>query len=114
MKALGAIVMFVAIIWAVFILPFTGLHIDTGSGEHTGYITAVERNGLIWKTGTAYIKTDVSSSQEDLYCVIDPEVYAKLEELSRTQSKVTVKYHSWLVAGITNCNGEGAIINSVK
>ncbi len=35
----------------------------TNQGEHTGYVTAVEQEGLIWKTWRAYIKTDPQSSQ---------------------------------------------------
>jgi hypothetical protein len=113
MKTIGALTVF-AIILSPFVLMFTGLHLNTGNGEHTGYVTAVERNGLIFKTGRVYIKTDTSSSQEDEYCVTDPSVYAQLEELSRSQSKVTVKYHSWLIAGLPFCKGEPAVINSIK
>lgn len=91
-----------------------GWHLDTGSGEHTGYITAVEKSGIIWKTGRAYIKTDVSSSQEDAYCVVDSAVYSRLEELARNQSKVTVRYQEWLIQGFTVCNSEQAVITEIK
>ena len=114
MKFLFGLLAAAIVIWLIFVLPFTGLHINTGVGEHTGYVTAVEKTGLVFKTGTAYIKSDVSSSQEDVYCVTDPAVYARLQELSESKSKVTVKYSSWLAAGISHCNGESAVINSVQ
>lgn len=104
----------VALIVGSILLTFIGIHINTGNGEQTGYITAVEKSGLIWKTGTAYIKTDLSSSQEDTYCVTDEDIYNILKEKSVNKEKVTISHFSWLSAGITNCNGEGAIINSIR
>jgi hypothetical protein len=111
MKTLIGIVLVIVLI---FVVLGNGWHINTGSGEHTGYVTAVERSGLIWKTGTVYIKTDLSSSQEDVYCVIDQNVYSKLEELARTKSSITVRFNDYLIKGFTNCNGEPSVITSVK
>jgi len=95
-------------------LPVNGIHLNTGDGGHTGFITAVERNGIIWKTYTAYIKTDVSSSQEDLYCVIDTKVIEQLKEKAKNKEKVTIEYISWLGAGMRYCNAESAIITGLK
>lgn len=110
--------LFFFIIFFVIVLPIYfsvhGLHINTGNGEHTGYVTDVEKNGVIYKTGRAYIKTDVSSSQEDQYCVIDPNVYQQLQEKSMNKEKVTVQYFSWMFTGIKNCDGEPAIISGIK
>lgn len=72
----------------------TGCGVTTRDAEHTGYITAVERNGLIWEKGYAYVKTDLSSSQEDVYCVEDDSVYEKLKDASRNKQRVTVTYKS--------------------
>lgn len=102
----------IIIVFAV--LPFIGIHINTGRGSHTGYITAVEKGGVIWKTGRAYIKTDLSSSQEDMYCVVDDSVYSTLEQKSVNKEKVTIKHFSWLSAGIRNCEGEDAVIYQVE
>lgn len=102
------------VIWLVIIVPIFGLHINTGSGTHVGFITATETGGLIWKTGTAYVKTDVQSSQEDTYCVIDSAVLDQLKEASVLKEKVQINYISYLSAGIIHCNGEGAIITSVS
>ena len=46
----------------------------------TRYITALEKTGLFFKTGTAYVKTENESSQEDDYCVIDENIYQQLKE----------------------------------
>lgn len=102
------------IIFFFCVLPFIGVHINTGGGQHTGYVTAVEKTGLFWKTGRVYIKTDLSSSQEDIYCVIDEKVYTEIEVLSKNKEQVTVSHISYLSAGITNCDGEDAIITEIK
>lgn len=109
---MGYLLSVVAVIAAIW-LAFTGIHINTGDGEHTGFITAVEKNGLIWKTNTAYIKTDTQSSQEDRYCVIDSGVAQTLKILSSAKEHVTIQYMSYLLPGITECNGEDAIITGV-
>lgn len=91
-----------------------GFYYETGRGEHTGFVTAVEKQGIFYKTGRAYVKTDTQSSQEDKYCVIDEKVYNQLQELSKDKKQVTVKYMSYLSAGIKYCGGEEAIIYEVK
>ena len=106
-----------AIIWVpLSFIPVyvVGFHYNTGEGQHTGYVTAVEKNGLFFKTGSAYIKTDTQSSQEDIYCVIDENVMDELRAFADTKQHITVKYHSWLFPGIKNCGIEGAIIDSVE
>lgn len=105
---------FIGLIIAFVVIQFTGLHIDTGRGEHTGYITAVERNGLIFKTGKAFVKTDPSSTQEDEYCVIDDAVYDRLAEAARNKEKLTVTHQSYFATGIHECGSEPAVISGVK
>lgn len=112
----GFSVMLVIIGW-VFLIPasflgvyITGWHLETGRGEHTGYVTAVQKQGIIYKTGRAYVKTDIQSSQEDLYCIVDEEVYTRLQEVSKTKKQVSLKYFSWFSAGVKNCENEGDVI----
>lgn len=98
------------------IAPFF-LHnfIETSKGNHTGYITAVEHNGLIWKKGRAYIKTDVSSSQEETYCVIDDNIYNQLEQKSQNKEKVTVEFKDYFIRGWTKCgDGDVGVITGIK
>lgn len=92
----------------------TGIQYETARGMHTGYITAVMESGIIFKTGTAYIKTDVSSSQEDSYCFMDDSVGMQLKEYATSKEHVNVYFFSWLSAGIKNCAGENQIIYFVE
>ena len=100
----------IIILGAVLYLPIFGWHKETADGEHTGYITSVERTGVFFKTFRAYLKTDPQRSQEDAYCVVDPQVYSQLEQLSEQKVQVTVSYFSWLISGMKNCGGENAVI----
>ena len=113
----GGPVAFIWFIWAVviWIPPFwSGVHINTGTGEHVGYITSVEKSGILFKTYTAYLKTDQQSSQEDAYCILDKDLAKELQEFSENNTRVSVHYFSWLAAGVRNCGTEGAIIDAVK
>ena len=93
---------------------FTGIHYETGRGEHNGYITAVEKYGVFWKTGRAYLKTDTQSSQEDAYCVVDEKVYEQLGKAVTTKEHVVVSHKSWFIPAYWECGKEGAVIYSVK
>ena len=108
-----ATVLVLGLLWLVIYVPLFGFHYETGRGEHTGYITAVEKGGIFFKTGTVYLKTDTQSSQEDNYCVIDPEVYAQLQKFGEKRTHVNAYHFSWFSSGIANCAGEGAIIYKV-
>ena len=97
-----------------FIVVFTGLHYETSSGNHSGYITAVQKQGLIFKTWRAYVKTDLSSSQEDRYCVENEETAKKLEVMAENNEKGTFQYKQYFSPGITLCSGEVDIIYGIK
>lgn len=112
--AILGIILFSGLILAIPLAIIFGLHIQTGAGDHTGYITSVERNGLFFKTGRAYVKTSTQSTQEDAYCVTDPQVYDTLQAASVSGVHVNVKYHSWFASGVIVCDGEDAIIDSVQ
>lgn len=111
--AIIVVLIVIAIGYFIFVFPFTSWKYETSAGNHTGYVTAVEKSGLIWKTGTAYVKSDTQSSQEDQYCIIDPSVYAQLTAASEVKAHVTVGYVDWLHKAVQVCNGESAIITSV-
>lgn len=109
------------------ILLLTGCA-NTGTGTHNGYITNTEKTGLIWKTGTVYIKTDLSSSQEDFYCVENQDVMNKLQEYKDKGIKVKLNWHDEMIiapwrCGQSECTGSGdnqkcveeqAIVDSVE
>jgi len=105
------------LLYTVVVVPIpiitTGVHLEIGRGEHTGYVTAVQKQGIFFKTGRAYLKSDVQSSQEDQYCVTDEKVFEQLQVIAKENKKVTLKYFSWLANGIKNCEGESDIIYEV-
>ena len=107
------IVMCTVFVFAIsVILPVVGLHVNTGEGSQVGYVSAVEKSGLIFKTGRAYIKPTFDSTQEDIYCVVDDSVLNKLKDASVSKSRVEIKHISWLAPGIQSCGDEAAVIKS--
>lgn len=96
------------------ILPIFGLPINTGSGSQTGFVSAVEKSGVIFKTNRVYIKPTLESTQEDFYCVVDDAVYLELEKASIEKSRVKVSHYSLMSAGVKNCDNENAIIEKVE
>lgn len=102
------------ILGIIIFVPLRGWHYETGRGEHTGFITATEKHGIIFKTNTVYVKTDTQSSQEDSYCVVDEGVYKQLQKSSIEKTHVNVYFFSWMFAGIKNCGGESDIIYKVE
>lgn len=106
-------------IWILFSLVWvipslTGVNINTGSGSQVGYVSAVERTGVLWKTGRLYIKPELESTQEDVYCVKDDELLKELEKTAETKSKIKVKHFSVVSAGVANCSSESAIVESFE
>jgi len=90
------IVAITLVIMTLFIIISSSVfYISTPTnGSHTGYVTAVEKNGIIWKTGRVYVKTDTQSSQEDKYCVKDQVIYDELVKAQTNKEKVTLKFSS--------------------
>lgn len=113
MKTAIITVIVLAALWLMLALFFGGIHIETGRGEHTGYITATAMHGLVWKKGVAYVKTDTQSSQEDEYCVTDTEVLAQLQQASLTKQHINVSFMSWLMPAAWECQGSMDIIYKV-
>jgi len=108
------LVVFFVIVAGIF-FHIVGLPIEDSRGEHTGYITAVETNGLIWKTDSVYIKSELSSSQEDRYCIIDEKITETLKQKAISGEKVTLVFNDWFSRGIKNCKtSDIAIVIGVK
>lgn len=101
------------LIWVVLFVPIFGFNYNTGDGVQVGYISAVENNGVFFKTYTAYVKPTLESTQEDMYCVIDEDIIEKLILASEKKQNVKVGYYSLFSAGMKKCGGEGAIISEV-
>lgn len=92
-----------------------GLHIiTTESGSHTGYVTAIETNGLIFKTDSVYFKTNAESTQEDRYCILNQTLKSKLEQYQKERKLVTIKFYTWMFYGWKYCKmDDTAIISDV-
>jgi len=83
----------------LLMLALTSLLLTNGciytsrNGSYDGQITAVEENGIIWFEHAIYVKSVVSSSQEESYCIGDRlDLLPTVEELSKTKARVTIKY----------------------
>jgi hypothetical protein len=95
-------------------VPIFGLNYETSRGEHTGYVIAVERTGIWFKTGRAYVKTDATASNEDHYCFIDRSIEKQLQEYSIKKIHANIYFYSLFSAGIAQCGGEGQIIYKIE
>lgn len=74
----------------------TPLHIaannQTHEGTHVGYVTAVETGGILYKTTTVYIKTNLESTQEDAYCVEDVGLVETLRKHADDKTRIEVTF----------------------
>lgn len=111
---IGFILFFAVLIGAPIYIGIWGLHWNSGTGSQTGFVSATEREGFFFKTNRAYIKPTLESTQEDVYCVIDPEVYTALQAAEVEKRPVRVKHFSFVEPGALYCKGEAAIISAVE
>lgn len=71
------------------------------SGTHTGYVTAVEKDGL-FQTNSAYFKTNTQSSQEDKYCV-KPDLVDELRKDQEQNKQITIMYARGFTMPVWEC-----------
>lgn len=116
MKKPGVFVIItILIVLGIGYIYINGIHTQTSQGEHIGFVTAVERNGIFFKTGTAYVKTETDSSQEDSYCFVSADVENKLHKAANSKENVRITYIDWLVRGIRNCDDyDVAIVTDIS
>jgi hypothetical protein len=85
------------------------------NGKHAGQITSIEKEGLIWKTYTVYVKSDISSSQEDTYCVEDQGILPELYQASKDRAKITLLYRDEIIVAPWRCGSyNGGIITGIE
>jgi len=85
------------------------------NGEHTGYVTAVEhQDNLLYDSDVVYFKTDLESTQEDKYCVNDPELKRQLKEYSKAVEQITIQFYNDFVMRRRDCNGGDTIIVGIE
>ena len=103
----------------LLLLALNGCVRTTENGKHFGQVTAIEDNGIWWKTTSVYVKTDISSSQEDIYCLDKTKenyevLKSNLENLARNREKITLTFYDELLIGWWRCNGEIGIIDGIS
>lgn len=101
----------------IWIIPvFTGIEVKNNEGSYTGYVTAVEQNGAIFKGWNVYLKTELDSSNEDIAC-INRENQELIERLKKAQEKkenITVEYEGVWQYKIGKCpNTNWMVINII-
>lgn len=101
---------FIAFALIFVVQAFVPIPIETTTnGKHTGIVTAIEDNGLIWKTTTVYFKTSAYTSQEDTYCLRrnsdNYEEYKQtLNSYIATGEKIEIQFKSHLAVPVTECS----------
>lgn len=98
----------------LLILPLlNACWITTTNGSHTGQVTAIEKTGAIWPTWDIHFKTDISSSQEDHYCITDDILIQPLKKASENRQRVTLYYHDEAIIAPWRCGSASGIVDTV-
>ena len=113
-KDMWVLVLILVFLFGFLFFAFCFPIVGSSEGEHVGYITAVEKNGLIFKTWRAYLKTDNQSSQEDAYCITDTSLLPELRTAAENKTHVKIEYSNPTLVSIRTCGSEESIIRSVK
>jgi hypothetical protein len=78
---------------------------NSGQGSSIGYIETIDtNNGWIFKDNEVYIKTNLQSSVEDVYCVEDNEVLKQLQAFKDSGEKVNISYNSEIITWPSRCH----------
>ncbi len=95
------------------VLLFSGCIETVSNGTHSAQITAVQLDGLLFKTYTVYVKSDVSSSQEESYCIDEShlDIVPSLIQASKDRRKVVITYRDEFIVAPWRCQtSSGRII----
>ena len=82
-----------------------------GTGNHTGYVTAVDLTGYIWPTYKVYFKTELESSQENVYCLTrhEEQLAGEMEQAAKQRLRITLDYQrEGYLLGFGRCNFWGS------
>ena len=109
-------------IMTLVVLFFVGLislglfvnDLGSSSGDHLVFITAVEhRQGLFFEDRLAWVKTDLTTTQEEVYCISNPQVKAQLQEAQWNKERVLIHYEHTSILWNSECNQGQSIITGV-
>lgn len=101
-------VSFIVIMFLLFFSTPFWKYDTTRNGEHSGFVTAIEQQGVIFSNYRVYFKTDNSSSQEDVYCVnrANKELADILKQKNLAREQVTIQYEGVRAWGMGLCDVE--------
>lgn len=100
-------IVILSIVLVVLSIPLAFFfNINTTKGSHTGYVTAVDQEGIFFRNYRVYFKTDTSSSQEDEYCVNrnNQKLAEQLKEVASQKRLVTIDYKGFIGFAIAPCS----------
>jgi hypothetical protein len=105
---------FAGVLACVLILAGGGFAFDdwhdneTSHGIATGYVSAVQTGGVFWSTTTVYLKTDLQSTQEEAYCVVDLGLAQQLRQSAERRQRVELTFtgHLWFGEGCEFDDGD--------
>lgn len=103
------------VVWIVLI--FTGVYVKNNEGQYKGYITAVERNGAVFVGYNAFLKTDLTSSNEDMACIDrgNKQLIERLKTAQENKENIVVEYEGVWQYKIGECpNTDWKIIRVVE
>lgn len=100
---IGSVLSLTAILVFVVYGIFFGIYVPiVKDGEHTGYITATQTS--YWGNYNVYFKTELESSQEDIYCIRKDNPLIKEARRYREDGKrVTISYVGYFFHKATDC-----------
>lgn len=103
-----------SLIWITTIS--TGLPIENSQGQYKGFVTAVEKNGTLFKGWTAYLRTELESSNEDIACINrdNQELIERLKTASEKKENLTLEYRGKIQFPIGECPGSDWMIVRIK
>jgi hypothetical protein len=102
-----------AFIWLFTV--FLGVPIKNNSGQYTGFVTAVEQNGVIFKGYNVFLKTELESSDSDKACIDrnNKELIDELRQAQREKRNIVLEYEGVLEYGVGQCPGEDWMIKEI-
>lgn len=78
-------------------------------GSQTGFIEAVQQEGVLWQNYHIFIKSSNEASQADKYCILEEnrDIAEQLRTASRKAQRVTVFYRrNFFILPMGRCDGD--------
>lgn len=76
----------------------------TRDAQQIGYVSAIENNGIIFRANFVYIKSELESSQEEMWCVKDEKVLEQLNEARDNRQRIKIIYYDQVFYHPSDCH----------